>query len=243
MKAAPQDLIEDLQYKGLRILVREGQFRYGTDSVLLAGFVRASGKERVIDLGAGTGVIALLVHARTGASLTCLELQPEQCELAKRSIKMNGLEMEVVCADMREYRPARLYDAAVCNPPYHPADHGRVSQKGSPGYEGAATHELYCNFEEVAASAARMLKYGGKFFTCCPVGRLSEAFCALSGSGLEPKRLRLVASVEGKTPYLALIEAKKGAAPGLRLEPQLDLTHRDGSYTEEADRIYHRNDR
>ena len=235
--------IEDLQYKGLRIIQNESGFRFGTDSILLAGFVNVGSKDRLIDLGSGTGVIAILVEGRTGAEVTALELQPEQCDMARRSVEMNGQSINVVETDMRtahELLGRGRFDAAVCNPPYHDSAAGRVSAKGEAGFEGAATHDLYCTLEEVAASAARLVKYGGKFFICCPAARLAEAFKALEAEKLTPKRLRLVAVREDKAPYLALIEAKKGAKPGLKLEQQLVLCNRDGSYTEEANSIYHR---
>ena len=92
---------EDLQYKGLRIIQSEEGFRFGTDSVLLAGFVNVSSKERVADLGTGTGVIAILVQARTGAKLTGIEIQPMQCDMARRSAEMNGQGIPVIEADMR----------------------------------------------------------------------------------------------------------------------------------------------
>ena len=231
--------IEDQQYKGLRILVNERGFRYGTDSVLLAGFARANAKERVADLGSGTGVIAILLSARTGAELTAIEIQPEQCDMARRSAAMNGQEIAVIEADMRKAAGLGPFDAAVCNPPYYPAAHGRTSEKGEPGFEGAATHELYCTLGEVAESAARLIKYGGRFYMCCPAARLSEALCALTAQKLEPKRMRLVASRAEKAPYLALIEAKKGAAPGMIVERTLVVCNEDGSYTDETRSIYH----
>ena len=239
-----EERIEDLQYKGLRIIINTRGFRYGTDSVLLAAFAQAKQKERVADLGAGTGIIAILLQARTGAELTAIEIQPEQCDMARRSVVMNGQPITVIEADMRSPELAGLkrFDAAVCNPPYYPAGHGRISAKGQEGFEGAATHELYCTMEEVAASAARLIKYGGRFYMCCPASRLSEAFCALAANKLEPKRMRLVASKAEKEPYLALIEAKKGAAPGLRIEKQLVICGADGEYTGEAKRIYHLDD-
>ena len=235
--------IEDLQYNGLRIIQDDSGFRFGTDSVLLAGFVRASKGQRVVDMGAGTGVLSILIEGRTGAKLTAIELQPEQCDMARRSFLMNGQDIELIEGDMRsahEITGRGIFDAAVCNPPYYPANCGAVSNKGGDGYEGAATHELYCTIEEVAKTASNLLKYGGKLFICCPVGRLAELICALSSNSLEPKRMRLAASVEGKPPYLALIEAKKGAAPGLIMENLLTVCKADGSYTEEANRIYHR---
>lgn len=236
--------IEDLQYKGLRIIQNESGFRFGTDSVLLAGFVQAGKGQRIADLGAGTGVLSVLIEGRTGAKMTAIELQPEQCSMARRSFRMNGQDIELIEADMRTayvQLGRGVFDAAVCNPPYYPANGGTVSQKGGDGYAGAATHDLFCTVEEVAKAASSLIKFGGKLFICCPTARLAEMTCALSAEKLEPKRMRLVASVRGKAPYLALIEAKKGAKPGIIWEPQLDVCGEDGAYTFETDCIYHRN--
>lgn len=239
----PGEKTEDLQYKGLKIIQRSGVFRFGTDSVLLAGWVKAGKNDRVIDLGTGTGVIAILLEGRTGAKLTAIDIQEEQCSMARRSCEMNGQKIDIRECDMRsahEIFGRGQFDVAVCNPPYYPKNTGAVSKKGSGEYEGAATHELYCSLKEVAESAERLLKYGGRLYICCPSSRLVEAMTALIECKLEPKRMRLVASREDKAPYLALIEAKKGAAPGLIIEKQLNVTNADGSFTEETNRIYHR---
>lgn len=234
---------EDLQFRGLRIIQNDTGFRFGTDSVLLAGFVNVNRREKVLDMGAGTGVIAILLEGRTGAKLTAVEIQKEQCDMARRSAAMNGKDIEVVEADMRSAHlifGSGSFDAAVCNPPYYPAGGGAISEKGEEGFRGAATHDLFCTLRDVAESAARLIKFGGKFFMCCPAARLAEAMHELKAAGLEPKRLRLAAANAEKAPYLALIEAKKGAAPGLIIEKQLNIAASDGSYTEEANRIYHR---
>ncbi len=237
--------LEDLQYKGLRVIQSDAGFRFGTDSVLLAGFVNAAPHEKAVDLGSGTGVIAILAAARTGAHFTAVEIQPEQCCMARRSMELNGLDVPVIEADMRtahEKLGRGAFDLAVVNPPYYPATGGAVSKKGAEGFAGAATHDIYCAMDEVAQSAARLIKYGGKLFICCPASRLAELFAALGKEKLEPKRLRMVASRADKAPYLALIEAKKGAAPGLKVEKQLVISNDDGSYTDEVRAIYHMND-
>lgn len=237
--------LEDLQYKGLRIIQSSAGFRFGTDSILLAGFVKAKPHEKAVDLGSGTGVIAMLVSARTCAGFTAVEIQPEQCDMARRSIELNGLDIPVIEADMRtahEILGRGKFDLAVVNPPYYPASGGTVSKKGGGEFAGAATHDLFCTMDEVAGSAARLIKYGGKLFICCPAARLAELFRALAEEKLEPKRLRFVAARGDKAPYLALIEAKKGAAPGIRMEKQLVITNEDGTYTDEVRAIYHIDD-
>ena len=237
--------IEDLQYKGLRIIQNDCGFRFGTDSVLLAGFVKASAGQRIVDLGAGTGVISILLEARTSAELTAVEIQPVQCDMARRSFEMNGQDIRLIEGDMRtvhETTGSGVFDAAVCNPPYFSTGAGRPSKKGEGAYVSAATHDVYCSLADVAKTASTLIKFGGKLFMCCPVARLAEAFIVMNRNGLEPKRVRMVASVEGKAPYLALIEAKKGASPGIIWEKELAVCKKDGSYTEETNRIYHRNE-
>lgn len=241
--SSEDERIEDLQYKGLRVIQSGKGFRFGTDSVLLAGFANLSPREKAIDLGAGCGVISILLQARTGAELTAVEIDPAACSLARRSIEMNGQPIEVVEADMRGLHAilgTGRFDAAVCNPPYYPAGGGKLSQKGEGELTGAATHDITCTLGDVAAAAAKLLRFGGRLYLCCPASRLAEAFSALSPQKLEPKRLRMVASTPEKAPYLALIEAKKGGAPGLIVEKQLTVHDEDGFYTEEVDRIYHR---
>ncbi len=232
--------VEDLQYRGLSIIQGEG-FRFGTDSVLLAGYVRARATDRVIDLGTGTGVLAILINGRTGADVTAIELQPQQADMARRSAEMNGqTRINVRVMDIRtahEQLGHGAYDIAVCNPPYHSSEDGQASQNPT------ATHELTLTVRELAASAAKLLKFGGRLYTMCPAHRLAEYVAALCAERLEPKRLRLVCSVEGKAPYLALIEAKKGAAHGLDVEIPLIITNADGAYTAEANAIYHRTDK
>ena len=239
----PGERIEDLQFKGLRIIQNDSGFRFGTDSVLLAGFVTAAKSHSIIDLGTGTGVLSILIEGRTGAKMTAVELQPEQCDMARRSFLMNGQDIELIEGDMQTaylHTGYNAFDAAVCNPPYYSTKAGMLSNKGIGVYTSAATHEIFCDFEVVAKSAARLLKFGGKLFMCSPAERLAEVIFALKQNNLEPKRMRTVASVEGKPPYLALIEAKLGAKPGIKWEKELIVCSKDGSYTKEANEIYHR---
>jgi Predicted O-methyltransferase len=102
----------------------------------------------------------------------------------------------------------------------------------------AATHEISADIAGAAKAAARLLKFGGKLCICYPAERLSEAFCALGGAGLEPKKLRLVQTKPGARPYLALIRANRGAKPGLVVEENLIITGPDGKYTEEVQKYY-----
>ncbi|MCR5575548.1 MAG: methyltransferase [Oscillospiraceae bacterium] len=218
-------------------------FRLGTDSVLLADFVRAEGRRRGIDLGCGSGAIALLLLARAAnLHMTGLELVPAAAELTRGNMERNGFSArcDIVCGDLREYRAlfqAGSFDLVVANPPYYPAGSGGVSADAD---RAAARGELSCTLADVAAAAAYLCRTGGSVCLVHKPERLSELFCALTACGVEPKRLRLVCPRAESAPSLVLVEGRRGGRPGLTIEPPLLLRESDGTESAEVRRIYHR---
>lgn len=215
----------------------------GTDSVLLADFVRPGGAKRGIDLGCASGILSLLLLGRTEKlQMTGLELLPEAAELARENMERNGLlaRSEMLTGDLRQHRslfaPGR-FDLAVANPPYFPVGSGAASPDPA---RAAARGEGSCTLEDLCGAAAYLLRTGGSFCLVHKPERLSELFCALSAHGLEPKRLRLVCPRPDSAPSLVLVEARRGGKPGLAVEPPLVLTDGAGNESPEVRRIYHR---
>ena len=237
----PGERVDDLQCKGLRIIQSPASFCFGTDSVLLAHFAlrgleKASKRSRLADLGAGSGVLSLLINARTGIPVTAIELDAEACGRLKRSLELNGVADGITAVNADYLDPALdigpEFDFAVCNPPYFRRDQGSLSKSG------CATHELTADIGAICKAAARLIKFGGKLFLCFPAERLAEGITALAASGLEPKLMRLVKTRPGQRPYLALIRANRGAKPGLIIENELVIYGENGAYTEEVDGYY-----
>jgi len=217
----PDEILDDLQLNGLRILrkARAGEprpyFAYGSDAVLLSDFVRAKKGDNFLDIGTGTGILALLVHAKTGARFTAVDIQAELADMAARSVELNGLtdEIQVFAADARLLHEScgyECFDGIVCNPPYHSGG----TKSPSPARR-MSTHEETLSIEELALCAKRLLKNGGKLFVCYPAAGLARLFTALSQNGIIPKRMKAVSAVADGTPYLVLTEAVKGAKHGL----------------------------
>ncbi len=230
--------IEDLKYKGLRIIRPPGGFTYGTDSVLLAGLSRAGRKESVVELCSGAGAIALLFGARTGARVIAVELRADLSDAAARSVRMNGLKnVEALQMDLRD-APRLIgyggFDAAVCNPPYFSG-----GTRSPDEIRRMSAHQENGVLDDVAQCAFRLLKNGGRFYMVYPASLIAGAFASLTGNGLEPKRIRFISHREGKAPYLLFIEAKKLGGRGAIIEPNLYLTDINGDKTEEIKRIYH----
>ena len=212
-------VIEDLQFKNLRIAVNKPGFSYGHDALLLCDFARMGPKDTALDLGAGTGILSILLNGRHGTPFTAVEIQPEAAALMEESVAMNGQnDITVLCHDLRTLQdvlPRESFTCAVCNPPYFAG--------GTPSpHEGVniSTHQQSCTVDDVAGCARLMLKNGGRLWMCYPAAGVAEAFAALHNNGMEPKRIQLVCGK--KAPYLALIEAKKGAKPGLIWEETIE---------------------
>ena len=218
-------------------------FKLGTDSVLLADFVRFTGTKRGIDLGCASGALALLLLTKhEKLHMTGLEILPEAAELAKTNMVENSLQArsEIICGDIRRHRElfkSGSFELVLSNPPYFPENSGFVSPK-----EGRANAraEGLCTLDDLCAAASFLLKTGGSFNLVHKPERLSEVFCAMAKHGLEPKRLRMVCHTVDKAPNLVLIEGRRGGKPGLVVEPNLVLRNPDNSESDEVRRIYHR---
>ena len=182
----PGEKIDDLQRSGLKIIQDPARFCFGMDAVLLTGFVqdgigeRSVAREDLLDLGTGTGIIPLLMSAKSDCRLlTGLEIQPDSAEMAQRSVKLNRLEerIRIVQGDIKEadalFAPAS-FGLITCNPPYMIGGHG-LQNPDSP--KAIARHEVLCDFEDVARAAERLLKSGGHFYLVHRPFRLAEIIC------------------------------------------------------------------
>ena len=233
--------LDDLQCDGLKIIQRPDAFRFGTDSVLLADFAAPRKNDRAVDLGCGTGAIALpMAGHRSELPVDAVEIQPEIADMARRSVALNGLEARVRVheMDMRQaWRAlgAGRFSLAVCNPPYGRRGAALESRDES---RRIARHEGELTPADLARSAAMLLKNGGRFCAIYPAPRAYELMRAMDDSRIAPKRVRTVHGVEGRAPKFVLLEGVKEGGEGLHWLEPLVLRHQDGSFTEEWHRIY-----
>lgn len=239
----PDERIDDLQLNGLRIIQWNGGFRFGMDAVLLSDFTRLKPKERVADMGTGTGILPLLLSQKQEDCIFHgFELQPRMAEMAQRSVRLNGLEKRIVihAEDMRgaaEQLGFESMDAVTCNPPYYKQHSALLSQTKA---QRLSRHEEDITLNEIAACCAKVLRNQGRLSMVFPAPRLLELCDALRECRLEPKRLRVVCAKAEKPPYLVLMEAVKNAKPSLLWLPPLIVYDAKGKEMPEIDRIYHR---
>ena len=233
--------IDDLQRNGYRIIQNPDKFCFGMDAVLLSGFARAKEGSRVLDMGTGTGIIPILLAAKTGAAhLTGLEIQEESADMARRSVALNGLEKKIaiVTGDIKEAGDlfdAASFDVITCNPPYMIGQHGLVNPEDA---KAVARHEILCTLEDVIGQAARLLKPGGNFFMVHRPFRLAEIMTLLCQYKLEPKRMQMVHPFVDKEPNMVLSEANRGGNPRMKVEKPLIIYREPGVYMPEIYDLY-----
>lgn len=238
----PGERLDDLQRNGYRIIQSGKLFCFGMDAVLLAAFAQVRAGERALDLGTGTGVIPILLEARTqGSFFAGLEICGASADMARRSVCLNHLEnkISIVQGDIRrahEIFPAASFEVVTSNPPYMTASHGLVN----PNPEvAAARHEILCTLEDVVSQAARLLKPRGRFYMVHRPFRIAEIIRVLGKYRLEPKRIRLVHPFADREPNMLLMECLLDGRPRVKVEPPLIIYERPGMYTPEVRELYH----
>ena len=233
--------LDDLHRNGYRIIQNEKLFCFGMDAVLLSGFAHVKEGGRALDLGTGTGIIPILMSAKTaGEHFTGLEISAVSSDMARRSVALNGLEqrIEIVQGDIKEagelFAPAS-FDTVTSNPPYMIGQHGLVN----PDLEkAAARHEILCTLDDVVRAVARLAKPGGHFYMVHRPFRLAEIICTLSKYRMEPKRMQLVYPFVDKEPNMVLIEAVRGGKSRMTVEKPLIVYEKPGVYTNEIMELY-----
>ena len=210
----------DVVNEHLSLIQRTDMLPFGTDALLLAAFIPPLPRASAIELGAGSGIISLLLAARNKVkSAELVEVQPVLAELCTRNIRLNGFDdrLRAVCADLRDYPAYGTQDGVelvYANPPYMRTDSGALSDSS---LLQAARHEEHGTIRDFCAAAAKKLRFGGRFCLVYRPERMAELFSALRDARLEPKRMTFVSATPARSPSMLLLEARFGGREGLRV--------------------------
>ena len=221
----------------LRLYQPRRGYRFSVDSVLLARFAAARPAARVLDLGAGCGVVALIYAALVKPhEVIALELQPALAALIARNVSLNGLGMvRAICGNLRNRSAlgtaAGGFDLVLANPPFR----ARLSGRESPlAGRRLARGEPAAGLEDFAAAAARHARHGGRAAFVFAAARSAELVSALRSRRLEPKRIRFVHPYAAASASTVLVEARKGGGVEVEVEPPLVMYDAPGVYSDAA---------
>lgn len=232
------EMLEDLQLDGLQIIQNKNYYRFTSDAVILSNFVKAGSKDFLIDLGTGSGIIAILTAYKNKVKrVVGIELQKELADMAKRSVQFNKLEnvIDIINCDIKELQFFKIRqelkldeaDVVVCNPPYKKAGTSFLNKNEN---KYIARHEVALNMDELFKVVGTLLKFGGRFYVVYDSDRTAELIYKLKTYGLEPKKIFFTQSNSDKNATLVFIEAVKGGKEGVKVLPVLITNDKDGSY-------------
>lgn len=233
--------VDELGRNGYRIIQNPDRFCFGMDAVLLSDFAKVKEGDKVLDFCTGTGIIPILMEAKTKAAhFTALEIQEDSAQMARRSVSLNHLEekIDIITGDVKEADKlfgAASFQAVTCNPPYMIGQHGLVNPE-SP--KAIARHEILCTLEDIIKQGARVLVPGGSFYMVHRPFRLVEIMATFTKYKLEPKRMQLVYPFVDKEPNMVLIQATKGGKSRITVEKPLIVYEKPGVYTREVMELY-----
>lgn len=223
----------DFVNESLTLIQKTEGLTFGTDALLLAAYISGKFKSGC-ELGAGSGIISLLLLAREKLGYAvCLEVQKEYAELTARNAEENGFSdrLTSVNADLRDYTSDGEFDIIYTNPPYMKATSGKMCANDK---KSVARHELAGTIEDFCLGAARLLKYGGTFAAVYRPDRMCDLLAAMRAAKIEPKRMTLVHADTESEPSMLLVLGKSGGKSGMTLTRPL-IIYKDKSHTEYSD--------
>lgn len=243
MNILPDELIDDLQINNLKIIQKKTGFKFGTDAVLLSDFAKDIPAKKALDLCSGTGIIPLLLSAKTDIShFDAIEIQPEIADMAKRSVELNNLckRICVLCGDLCDsvsIYGKRKFDLITVNPPYIRTGSGVLNQNDS---KIISRHEVACNLEDIVRVSSQLISLTGRLVMVHRPSRLCDVLSLMREYKIEPKRIRFVYKTKSQSPVLFLLEGLYNAKSDVNILPPLYLYNDDLSESEELIRIYQR---
>ncbi|HWJ41076.1 MAG TPA: methyltransferase [Candidatus Limnocylindrales bacterium] len=212
-------------------------YRFSIEAILLARFARASTRDRILELGAGCGVVSIMIAAlHRPREVVAIEIQPSLAEMITRSAAINKLDsVTAVNADLRQKKIAGVepasFDLIVANPPYRAAATGRENPDHS---RRVARGESTATLIDFVAAARRYARNRGRVAFVFTARRSAELISAMRSKQLEPKRIRFVHPQIAIPASVMLVEARGGGGIEAAIEAPLILYERPGIYTAEA---------
>lgn len=229
--------LDELASFDLQLFQPRDGYRYSLDPLMLTRFCAViKPGVSVIDLGAGCGIIALLLaRINQSASVVAVENNPEMAAVIERNIRHNRLENTVSVhnediLNLRRSYSDSSFDLVVSNPPFRTAGSGKVSPKAG---RDSARHETTAGLSDFMAAAKYLVKPSGRICFIQLPSRLPEFMALAAGMKLSVLRLRMIHNDAESPATIFMAELAKGRRAAAVVDPPLFVRDMDGEYTDE----------
>jgi tRNA1Val (adenine37-N6)-methyltransferase len=230
----PDETLDSWGKGFIQVIQNKTGYRFSIDALILFEFIRVKERSRILDLGTGSGILALLLAKTYPRSrITALELSPELLDLARRNILLNELQEHIalIQGDLCQlpcFLKKNQFSVIVSNPPYRPLHSGRIN----PDLQKAmARHEIRASLPNLLQAVAHGLTAKGKWFVIYPAWRMVSLLSLARAHHLEPKTIQLVHSFPGKEAEWVLMEAVYQGREELKILPPLIVYQKPGVYS------------
>lgn len=246
MELKENERIDDLEFNDLKIIQNTQGFCFGIDSILLSNFAKNIKKySKIIDLGTGTGIINILLSAKTNATeLIGVEIQKDVADMAKRSVELNNLNHKIKILnnnilELKNIYKNNSFDVVVSNPPYKKLNTGLINKNDR---KMISRHEITASLNDFIHIASYLLKDYGEFFMVHRPERLVDIFSIMREEKIEPKKIQFVYPNKNKKANLVLIKGVKKGNAFLEYDNNLYIYDTNDNYTNEILKIYNKGD-
>lgn len=230
------ETLEGLACGDLVVIQKRTGYRFSLDAYLLAAFVEEEPGAHILEIGSGSGVVAIMLAGVKHLQVTGIEVQAEVAAMSRRTVEANdlGASIAIVTGDIREYTGKKVA-AVVANPPYRPVRTGRVNPERE---KAIARHELLLDLDGLLTGVVRNLVKGGRFYCIYPAWRLTDLMSAMRTAGIEPKRLMMVHPTPLQPADLCLLMGVRNGGRELRIEAPFSVRTVQGEYSPGMMRVF-----
>lgn len=232
--------LDDLNLDNLKLYQYIEGYNFTSDSVILANFVKAKKSDVCVEIGAGSGIISVLVNYKNNPQkIYAFELQEKYAILAQKNVDFNNMQtsIEVINSNIKNFKDYlnKEVDVVFCNPPYYKSGVCKQSENED---IAICKHENYLPLSDLIKSASKLLKFGGKFYFVYPANRLDEIMVELSKNNLQPKKMFFAQPTTNKNANTVYIQCIKGGRLGVNILPTLVTNNLDGEYVQTIQKLY-----
>ena len=227
-------------------------YRYNSDSLFLWDFARKNcsfkASQSLLDVGCGCGILGLLLARDFNCALSCIDIQPQNCELAQINAKANDIKASIICADFFKdwesgnsvgnsagnFRiPSLNFERIICNPPFY--DFGGENKNA---HKNTSRNASSFDISAFASKCSKLLAPKGELVLCYDVRLVDRLLQALLQAGLKPIKLAFLHSKPSKPANVVLVVAKKGAKSPLCVFGSLFACNESGTHSDFAKEVF-----